>query len=320
MVNFRDIFYKVVDEEISGLLTLKNNIDENFSKACNILLECRGKVIVTGMGKSGHIGSKIAATLASTGTPSFFIHPGEASHGDLGMIESDDVVIALSNSGESTEVTSILPLLKKRGVTIIGISGNLNSTLAKLSSVHLDVHVEREAGPLNLAPTTSTTVMLVLGDALAIGLLRARNFSERDFAENHPGGSLGRKLLTTCENLMRPIDNCPVVCVTDTIRDVIYKMTSMNLGSCVVFDSDQNLYSICTETDLKKSLDKAGDLSAQVASIVNPGCITVQKDLSAVDTASVFKNNNTSVLVVIDENNLPIGLLMRSEFSKKIKL
>jgi arabinose-5-phosphate isomerase len=313
MLNFRDIFVNVVNDEISGLLALKEGVDENFSIACNLLLECHGKVIVTGMGKSGHIGSKIAATLASTGTPSFFIHPGEASHGDLGMIETRDIVIALSNSGETAEVVKILPLLKKRGVTVIGVSGNSNSTLAKLSSVHLKVHVEKEACPLNLAPTTSTTAMLVLGDALAIGLLQAKNFSANDFAENHPGGSLGRRLLTTCGDLMRPINSCPVVCVTDTIKEIICRMTSMSCGGCVILDPNQNIYGICTDCDLRKIMEKTDDLSATIVSFIRQGCITVNKNCMAVDSIYQFNKNDTKVLVVTDDNNLPIGLLMKND-------
>ena len=219
----------VIDIEHIAVSQLKDKIDENFARACELLLNCEGRIVVIGMGKSGHIGNKIAATLASTGSPSFFVHPGEASHGDLGMITEKDVVLALSNSGETSEVTSILPVIKRKGTPLISMTGNSNSTLSKFANVNLDTSVEKEACPMNLAPTASTTVTLVMGDALAVALLDARGFTEDDFALSHPGGSLGRRLLLKVEDIMHKDKDVPVVSESTSINDALLEMRAISV-------------------------------------------------------------------------------------------
>ena len=305
--NFEDIARNVINEEISGLRQLHSEIDHSFTEACNIILECPGKIVVTGMGKSGHIGSKIAATLASTGTPSFFVHPGEASHGDLGMIDSEDVVIAISNSGESGEVIQILPVLKRRGIVIIGMSGNPDSTLARYSTVHLSFHVEREACPLNLVPTTSTTSTLVLGDALAVALLEARGFTAEDFALSHPGGALGRKLLTTCADVMHSGADCPCVYIDGTIKDAIFEMTSKGLGMSVVIEEDGTLYGIFTDGDLRRAFERMLDVTTPLRKIIKKGCLTVKKETLAAETVRIIHTRKVNSLVVVDDSNRPLG-------------
>ncbi len=230
MVNYKEIGINVINAEVEALKGLTKYINDDFEKAIDIILNCTGKIVVTGMGKSGHIGSKIAATMASTGTPAFFLHPGEASHGDLGMISNDDLIIAISNSGETSEILAILPIIKRRGIQIIGMSGNENSSLAKYSDVHLCFKVEKEACPLNLAPTSSTTATLALGDALAVTLLEARGFTANDFAMTHPGGSLGKRLLTRVCDIMHVGEEIPSVNVNTTMRDAILEMNSKGLG------------------------------------------------------------------------------------------
>ncbi len=304
---FEDIARRVIDDEVAGLNQLRAEIDHSFAEACKLILGCRGKIVVMGMGKSGHIGSKIAATLASTGTPSFFVHPGEASHGDLGMIESDDMVIAISNSGESGEVIDILPILKRRGIVIIGMSGNPDSSLARYATVHLSFHVEREACPLNLVPTSSTTSTLVLGDALAVALLEARGFTARDFALSHPGGSLGRKLLTTCADVMHSGDECPVVYIDSTIKDAIFEMTSKGLGMVVVIKEDGTIYGIFTDGDLRRAFEKMLDVTTPLRKIIKKGCLTVKKDTLAAETVRIIHARKVNSLVVADDNNRPLG-------------
>lgn len=249
-----------VDIEAEAVLELKSRIDQAFVEACERILACTGRVVVTGMGKSGHIGSKIAATLASTGTPAFFVHPGEASHGDLGMITRQDLVIAISNSGETSEVLTILPLIKRLGVPLISMTGKPASTLAQAATVHLDVSVAKEACPLNLAPTASTTATLVMGDALAVGLLESRGFTKEDFALSHPGGSLGRRLLLTVAELMRSGDELPVVESGTPLRQALLEMTRKGLGMTAIVDATGVVIGVYTDGDLRRTLDSGVDL------------------------------------------------------------
>ncbi len=307
MFAYREVALRVIEDEISGLNQLKNEINENFSVACEYILNCSGKVVVTGMGKSGHIGSKIAATLASTGTQSFFVHPGEASHGDLGMIGLNDLVIAISNSGETPEVIKILPILKRRGIKIIGMSGDNNSTLAKYSDVHLCFHVEREACPLNLAPTTSTTSTLVLGDALAVALLEARGFTARDFAMSHPGGSLGRKLLTTCGDIMHDGDRLPKIDFKASIKDAIFEMTTKGLGMVAITDSDGTLYGVFTDGDLRRAFEKGLNITTPLTEVVSKGGISVQPEMMAQEALRIMHERKINGLIVVDEKRTPVG-------------
>jgi len=249
-----------VDIEAEAVLELKSRIDQAFVEACERILACTGRVVVTGMGKSGHIGSKIAATLASTGTPAFFVHPGEASHGDLGMITRQDLVIAISNSGETSEVLTILPLIKRLGVPLISMTGKPASTLAQAATVHLDVSVAKEACPLNLAPTASTTATLVMGDALAVALLESRGFTKEDFALSHPGGSLGRRLLLTVAELMRSGDELPVVESGTPLRQALLEMTRKGLGMTAIVDAAGVVIGVYTDGDLRRTLDSGVDL------------------------------------------------------------
>ncbi|MGN1393193.1 MAG: KpsF/GutQ family sugar-phosphate isomerase [Succinivibrionaceae bacterium] len=307
MFSFTDIASKVILEEITALEKMKETIDVNFTAACELILACKGKVIVSGMGKSGHIASKIAATLASTGTPAFFVHPGEASHGDLGMISENDIVIAISNSGESSEITSILPILKRKGIKIIGISGCQNSTLAKYSDTHILVKVDHEACPLNLAPTSSTTCTLVLGDALAIALLKFKGFTEQDFALSHPGGTLGKRLLTTVEKIMHTSDELPISNMNETLENVLLTMTSKGLGMVAITSHDNSLYSIFTDGDLRRAFDAKLSLDTPIKTILKNGGITVKKELLAAEALKIMEDKKINCLVVVNEKNEPIG-------------
>jgi arabinose-5-phosphate isomerase len=271
-----------------------------------MMLQVRGRVVVTGMGKSGHIGSKIAATLASTGTPAMFVHPGEASHGDLGMIKAVDVVLAISNSGESDELVSILPVLKRQGVPLIAMTGGMNSALAMHADVVLDSSVEKEACPLNLAPTASTTAQLALGDALAVALLDARGFKAEDFARSHPGGSLGRRLLTHVSDVMRKGDQVPSVSPQATFTDLMREMSHKGLGASAVVDAEQHVLGIFTDGDLRRLIEKGVDLRAlQAQDVMHAGPRTVNQNALAVEAAELMEQFQiTSVLVVNDEGRL----------------
>ncbi|KZX78394.1 D-arabinose 5-phosphate isomerase, partial [Alcanivorax sp. HI0013] len=251
---------RVLDIEARAVDCLKDSLDDSFSAACDLMLAARGRVIVTGMGKSGHVGSKLAATLASTGTPSFFVHPGEASHGDLGMITPDDVVLALSNSGETAEVLAILPVIKRKGTALIGMTGRPQSALAQLSDVHLTVAVSEEACPHNLAPTSSTTAALAMGDALAIALLEARGFTPEDFAMSHPGGSLGRRLLLKVDDIMHAGEQLPVVASGTSLSEALLEMTRKGLGMTAITRDDGTLAGIFTDGDLRRMLDRDIDI------------------------------------------------------------
>ena len=309
MIDYKKTGIGVIDAEIEALQGLKKYINDDFTEAVNRILKCTGKIVVTGMGKSGHIGSKIAATMASTGTPAFFIHPGEASHGDLGMISANDLIIAISNSGETAEILTILPIIKRRGIQIIGMSGNEHSTLAKYSDVHLTFRVEREACPLNLAPTSSTTATLALGDALAVTLLEARGFTERDFAMSHPGGALGRKLLTRVEDIMHKGAELPIINQSALLRDAILEMNSKGLGMVAITDDNQKLCGVFTDGDLRRAINNVQEcwLSRPITDVIKPNCITVKADILAAEAVKIMSDRKINGLLVIDDDNHLIG-------------
>jgi arabinose-5-phosphate isomerase len=307
MIAFKQAAINVINAEIEAIEGLKQYITDDFDIACKMILDCTGKIVVTGMGKSGHIGSKIAATMASTSTPAFFVHPGEASHGDLGMISDTDLVIAISNSGETKEVLAIIPLLKRRGIKIIGMSGEENSTLAKYSSVHLCFKVAKEACPLNLAPTSSTTATLVLGDALAVALLEAKGFTARDFAMSHPGGSLGKRLLTRNCDVMHTDEALPKIMSTASIKDALFEMTSKGLGMVAITNADNTLYGVFTDGDLRRTIDRGIALNSPISEIVNNACITVDKEMLAAESLKIMHEHKINGLIVIDKNKIPVG-------------
>ena len=281
---------------------------DSFRRACEAILACEGRIVVTGMGKSGHISNKIAATLASTGTPAFFVHPGEASHGDLGMITPKDLVLAISNSGETSEVLTIVPIIKRMGVPLIGIASAPHSTLAKLSNVYLNVPVTQEACPMNLAPTASTTATLALGDALAIAILNARDFDETDFARSHPGGSLGRRLLLYVEDIMHQGDALPVVNQTATVADALMEMTSKALGMTAIVDDQQQLLGIYTDGDLRRSLANEINLQSPIAEVMTPDPITVSADQLAAEVVAIMSSKRISGMLVTQDQRV-IGAL-----------
>jgi arabinose-5-phosphate isomerase len=295
--------------EIDGLRAQLPRLGVDFARACRICLNCRGRVVVTGMGKSGHIGGKIAATLASTGTPSFFVHPGEASHGDVGMITRDDVLLALSNSGETVEILTILPVIKRLGVPLIAFTGNVESALARLASVHLDIGVPAEACPLNLAPTASTTAALAVGDALAVALLKARGFTEEDFARSHPAGNLGRRLLFV-RDVMRSGEHVPVVRPDSTMLDGLMEITKKGLGMTAIVDGEQHMLGVFTDGDLRRALDAAADLrTTPMDKIMTRNPKSVQPGMLAAEAVHLMEAHRITSLIVTDENRKVIGAL-----------
>jgi arabinose-5-phosphate isomerase len=300
--NFIDSARRTVKLEQEAVGLLSTHLDDNFTRACQMIIQCRGRVVVTGMGKSGHVGNKMAATLASTGTPAFFVHPGEASHGDMGMITPGDVVIALSNSGETSEVTSLLPLLKRQGTQLISMTGNTESTLAKAADSHLYAGVDQEACPLDLAPTSSTTCALVMGDALAIALLEAKGFTAEDFAFSHPGGSLGRRLLLKVENIMHSGDQIPVVSPDTSLPEALLVATSKGLGLTTVADADGKLAGIFTDGDLRRAIDLGVDIrNASIKDVMTAGCKTTSPGMLAAEALKVMEDGKINALVVQDE-------------------
>lgn len=305
--------------EQAALGQLAGRLDERFAQAVHMLLHTKGRVVVMGMGKSGHIGRKIAATLASTGTPAFFVHPAEASHGDLGMVTRADVVLAISNSGESGELTAILPLLKRLGVPLVAMTGGLGSSLAQHADLVLDCSVAREACPLNLAPTASTTAQLAMGDALAVALLDARGFRPEDFARSHPGGSLGRQLLTHVSDVMRSGADVPKVQPEDSFGVLMRQMSAKGLGCSAVVNGAGQVLGIYTDGDLRRSIEAGADLrQATAAQVMRPGPRTIAPTALAVDAAEMMEAHGiTSVLVVDDQSTLVgvvhIGDLMRAK-------
>lgn len=306
----RQLGLAVIETELAAIDALRDRIDEGFAKACELMLNCEGRVVVTGMGKSGHIGNKIAATLASTGTPAFFVHPGEASHGDLGMITSKDVVLALSNSGETGEILTILPIIKRLQVPMISITGKQHSTLAIEADINIDAAVEKEACPLGLAPTSSTTVALVLGDALAVALLDARGFTEEDFALSHPGGSLGRRLLLHVSDIMHTGDRIPQVPEQASLRDALLEISDKGLGMTAIVNQQQQVLGIYTDGDLRRTLDKNIDVhTAAVKEVMTTNCKTIPANILAAEALTVMQQNRINAMLVVDQNNTLIGAL-----------
>ena len=301
---------EVLDIEARAVNDLRARLDESFLAACELCLETPGRIVVVGMGKSGHISSKIAATLASTGTPSFFVHPGEASHGDLGMITAQDVLLAISNSGETGEILTILPLVKRMGAKLIAMTGNAESTLAKSADVHLDVSVAEEACPLNLAPTASTTATLAMGDALAVALLELRGFTPEDFAMSHPGGSLGKRLLLRVSDVMQSGDAVPAVTPEVALTDGLMEMTEKGLGMTAIVDGDNRIAGIFTDGDLRRTLDTGVDVrGTRMEEIMHTDCKTISADVLAVEAVVLMEENKITSLLVADDDNRLVGAL-----------
>jgi arabinose-5-phosphate isomerase len=301
----------VIETEAKAVADLADRIGPSFVHACRFMYDCEGRIVVLGMGKSGHIGAKIAATLASTGSPAFFVHPGEASHGDMGMITGDDVVIAMSNSGETAEILTILPLIKRLGVPLIALTGNPNSSLAKASDAHLDVSVEKEACPLGLAPTSSTTATLVMGDALAVSLLEQRGFTADDFALSHPGGSLGRRLLLHVEDIMHDGDRIPCIRDSASLSEALLEMTKKGLGMTSVVDAEGKLVGVFTDGDLRRVLDH-GEINVhqvQIAEVMTRNCKTASPHQLAVETLQQMEQYKINSLVVVDAQQRPVGAM-----------
>jgi len=299
---------QVIDIELAEISALHSRMNHDFAKACDIMLQCEGRIVVTGMGKSGHIGGKIAATLASTGTPAFFVHPGEASHGDLGMITRHDVVLALSNSGNTAEISTIIPILKRFGVPLISMTGDADSTLATQADVNLDVSVSKEACPLDLAPTSSTTVALVMGDALAVTLLQARGFTADDFALSHPGGSLGRRLLLHVRDIMHTGEQIPSVNEDATVSQALLEMSEKGLGMTAIIDNNNKVLGIYTDGDLRRSLDTNIDVrSTPIRDVMTANCRTAQANELAAGIVKIMEDHSISSLLVTDEKNTLMG-------------
>ncbi|WP_133650075.1 arabinose 5-phosphate isomerase KdsD [Paraburkholderia flava] len=311
---------EVLDTEADAVRGLRDQLDGGFVEAIDFILGCRGRVVVSGIGKSGHIARKLAATFASTGTPAFFVHPAEASHGDLGMVTADDVFVAMSNSGESEELVAILPLIKRLGAKLISITGRPQSSLAKLADVHLNAGVSKEACPMNLAPTASTTAALALGDALAVAVLDARGFGADDFARSHPGGALGRRLLTYVRDVMRTDDQVPKVTGSATVRDALFQLTAKRMGMTAIVDEQNRVEGIFTDGDLRRVLEKAGDFrDLPIASVMTRGPRTIGPDHLAVEAVELMERHRINQMLVVDDAGTLIGALnMHDLFSKKV--
>jgi arabinose-5-phosphate isomerase len=308
---------QVLDIEADALRALSTRLDSGFADAVRLILACTGRVVVSGMGKSGHVGGKIAATLASTGTPAFFMHPGEASHGDLGMIAPNDVVLALSNSGESSEIVSIVTLIKRRGAKLIAMTGNPASTLAREADAHLNAGVDKEACPLNLAPTASTTAALALGDALAVALLDARGFSADDFARTHPGGSLGRRLLVHVRDVMHSGDELPQVGRDASLKAALLEITQKGLGMTAVVDAAGKVVGLFTDGDLRRALEHPLDLQqAKIADLMTQNPKTIRADELAVAAVEKMETLKINGLLVVDEDNTLVGALNMHDLLK----
>ena len=308
---------ETLEIEAAALLQLKERLDERFVKAVGMVLAVQGRVVVTGMGKSGHIGRKIAATLASTGTPAMFVHPGEASHGDLGMIKTVDLVLAISNSGESDELVAILPVLKRQGVPLIALTGGLSSSLARHADVVLDCSVDKEACPLNLAPTASTTAQLAMGDALAVALLDARGFKPEDFARSHPGGSLGRKLLTHVSDVMRKGGDVPQVGPDAEFTTLMREMSSKGLGATSITDADGRVLGVFTDGDLRRLIEKGVDLRALKArDVMHPDPRTIRVDALAVEAAEMMELQRITSILVVDESGVLCGAINSNDLMR----
>jgi arabinose-5-phosphate isomerase len=309
-LQIRALALAVIEAEAAAITALAVRIDDRFIRACTYLLACEGRIVVMGMGKSGHIGGKIAATLASTGSPAFYVHPGEASHGDLGMVTSKDVVIAMSNSGETDELLAIVPLIKRLGVPLISMTGNPDSNLAREATVNLDVSVAKEACPLGLAPTASTTAALVMGDALAIALLQARGFSADDFARSHPAGRLGKRLLLHVGDIMQKGDRVPAVTADTLLSHALVEITRKGLGMTAVVDGDKRVIGVYTDGDLRRTLDKAIDIhTTQIEEVMTRNCKTARPDQLAAELLKMMQDHKINSLPVIDDHGILIGAL-----------
>ncbi|MEE9423351.1 MAG: KpsF/GutQ family sugar-phosphate isomerase [Methylococcales bacterium] len=301
---------EVIRIENEAVTDLTNRIGDNFVAACRFILACEGRIVVTGMGKSGHVGGKIAATLASTGSPAFFVHPGEACHGDLGMITRQDVVLALSNSGETSEVLTILPLIKRLGTPLIAMTGNPRSTLALQASTNIDVGVKQEACPLGLAPTSSSTAALVMGDALAVSLLKARRFTEDDFAFSHPGGSLGKRLLLKVKDLMHSGVALPMVNESAFVSEALLEMTNKKLGMTAIVDLNQKVQGIFTDGDLRRMFVTEVDIhSTPVTEVMIPDCRTISPEVLAAEAVQIMEKQKINALLVVNDEHKLIGAL-----------
>ncbi len=301
---------EVISIEAAAAQSLIDRVNDDFVQACQLMLACEGRVVVLGMGKSGHIGGKIAATLASTGTPAFFVHPGEASHGDMGMITATDVVLALSNSGETEELRILLPLIKRMGVPLISMCGRVDSSLAESATVNIDVSVEREACPLDLAPTTSTTAALVMGDALAIALLEVRGFKAEDFALSHPGGSLGRRLLLKINDIMHTREQMPKVRADVPLGEALIEMTRKGLGVTAVVNEHDHVLGIYTDGDLRRTLDKDINIHAvSVAEVMSDNCKTIHQEQLAAEALAMMEQYRINAILVVDDDDNLIGVL-----------
>jgi arabinose-5-phosphate isomerase len=301
---------QALEIEIDGLRAQVPRLGLDFARACRICLDCRGRIVVTGMGKSGHIGGKIAATLASTGSPAFFVHPGEASHGDIGMITRDDAVLALSNSGETDEILVIVPIIKRLGVPLIAFTANPGSRIAQAATVHLDIGVPAEACPLNLAPTASTTAALAVGDALAVALLKARGFTEDDFARSHPAGSLGRRLLLHVRDVMRTGTDVPTVAAHTPLAAGLLEVTRKGLGMTAIVDSVGRVQGVFTDGDLRRALDRAADLhTTRMDEVMTRHAKTVRANTLAAEAVHLMETHRITSLVVVDADDIVVGAL-----------
>ncbi len=308
---------RVLDIERQALFDIKQYVDDNFHQACQLMYDCSGRIIIIGMGKSGHIGHKIAATLASTGSPAFFVHPGEASHGDLGMITKNDVVMLISNSGETSEVLNIIPVLKRLGAKIISMTGNTQSTMATLANVHVCIKVEKEACSLGLAPTASTTATLAMGDAMAVALLEARGFTADDFALSHPGGSLGKRLLLTLKDVMHSGVNTPIITTSQTIKDALIEMTAKGLGMTAIVDDNLQLAGLFTDGDLRRILEQRVDIhTTSIDAVMTKSCTTATQDMLAAQALNIMEHKRINGLIIINEHNQPIGALNMQDLLK----
>lgn len=310
----------VLQTEAAAVGALVDRLDDTFVRALDLILCCNGRVVVSGIGKSGHVGRKIASTLASTGTPSFFVHPAEASHGDLGMITRQDVLLALSYSGESEELLTIIPLIKRQGAGLIAITGNPQSTLAREADAHLNAHVDKEACPLNLAPTASTTATLALGDALAVALLDARGFKAEDFARSHPGGSLGRRLLTYVRDVMQSGDRIPAVPLDAPLTDAILEISRKGMGMTAVIDAQRKVLGIFTDGDLRRAIERGIDLrGARIAELMTQSPLNIGADELAVEAVGLMERRRINQLLVVDAAGTLIGALnMHDLFQAKV--
>lgn len=309
-MSFEQLGRETLEIEAQALKALVKHVDQSFHRSCELILQTKGRVVIVGMGKSGHIGGKIAATLASTGTPAFFVHPGEASHGDLGMIMPEDLMLAISNSGETDEILIILPIIKRMGVKLIALTGNRDSTLARQADAVLYCGVEKEACPLDLAPTASTTAALAMGDALAVALLKHRRFTREQFARAHPAGSLGRRLLLYVRDIMHTGADIPVVNETATLREALLEMTSKRLGMTAIVDANDKLVGILTDGDLRRLLQKNVDVySAKVTDVMIRNPKVTHENRLAAETIELMRSQNINGLIVVDEQHRVVGAL-----------